>query len=173
LNQILGGQFTSRLNEKLREQRGLTYGIRSAFDCRRQPGPFSINAAVQTDRLAEALDEIHQELAAMIGSRPPSQSELDQARRSLIEGHPRHFETPSALVNRFASLAVGGFHADHDAGFAERLAAIDLDALVAAAGHGLHPNSLVAVVVADAARVRPDLERLEWARLDVIGDGTI
>src|SRR5262249_21423900 len=42
LNQILGGQFTSRLNTKLREERGVTYGVRSLFDCRRGAGPFSI-----------------------------------------------------------------------------------------------------------------------------------
>jgi predicted Zn-dependent peptidase len=170
LNQILGGQFSSRLNEKLREQRGLTYGIRSVFDCRRQPGPFSINAAVQTDRIAEALDEVHQELESLTGSRPPSQSELELARRSLVEGHPRHFETPSALVNRLVTLAVAGLPPDHDVGFAERLAAIDLDALIASAQYGLHPHSLVAVVVADAARVCEDLNRLEWARVDVVDD---
>ena len=44
VNHILGGQFTSRLNTRLREERGLTYGIRSRFDCRRLPGPFSISA---------------------------------------------------------------------------------------------------------------------------------
>ena len=63
LNQILGGQFTSRLNTKLREERGFTYGVRSHFDCRRQPGPFSITTSVQADRLADALDDIHDELA--------------------------------------------------------------------------------------------------------------
>ena len=73
LNQILGGQFTSRLNTKLREERGFTYGVRSHFDCRRQPGPFSITTSVQADRLAEALDDIHHELEAP-DRRPASQS---------------------------------------------------------------------------------------------------
>ena len=164
LNQILGGQFTSRLNSKLREERGFTYGVRSHFDCRRQPGPFSISAAVQTDRLAEALDEIHHELTALVGGRPPSQVELDEARRALIEGQARHFETPAALVNRFASLVVHGLPADHEAGFAERLAAIDLDSLIAAANREIHPGSLVAVVVADAAQVIEDLQRARLGR---------
>jgi predicted Zn-dependent peptidase len=170
VNQILGGQFASRLNEKLREERGLTYGVRSAFDARRQPGPFSINTTVAPDRLAEALEEIHHELEALTGSRPPSQSELDLARRSLIEGHPRHFETPAGIVNRLATLAVGGLPVDHDAGFVDRLEAIDLDALFAVAQRSVQPDSLVAVVVADAARVREDLKRLEWARLELFDD---
>ena len=72
VNQILGGQFTSRLNEKLREERGFTYGVRSHFDCRRGRGPFSITTSLQSDRLAEALDDIHHELLALVGGRPPS-----------------------------------------------------------------------------------------------------
>ena len=127
LNQILGGQFSSRLNAKLREERGFTYGVRSHFDCRRQPGPFSITTSVQADRLAEALTDIHDELEALTGDRPPNQVELDNARRSLVEGQARHFETPSALVNRYARLIIHGLPADHEAGFADRLAAVDLD----------------------------------------------
>jgi len=166
-NQILGGQFTSRLNAKLREERGITYGVRSSLDCRRQAGPFSISSAVQTNRLAEALDLIHQELETLVGTRPPSQVELDDARRALIEGQARQFETPSALVNRFGSLVVHGLPADHDAGFPERLAAIDLDSLIATANREIHPGSLVAVVVADAAQVLEDLKRLDWARVEL------
>ncbi len=133
LNQVLGGQFSSRLNTKLREERGFTYGVRSHFDCRRQPGPFSITASLQADRLAEALDDIHHELEGLTGGKPPSQSELDDARRALVEGQARHYETPSALVSRYAGLAVHGLPVDHEEGFADRLAAIDLDSLAARA----------------------------------------
>ena len=168
LNQILGGQFTSRLNEKLREERGLTYGVRSSFDCRRQPGPFCITAAVQTNRIAEALEEIRRELQDLVGNRPPRRVELEEARRSLIEGHPRHFETPAALVNRFANLANQGLPVNHDAGFSERLAAVDVDSLIAVAQREIHPDSLVTVVVADATQIKEDLKRLEWAHVELI-----
>ena len=166
LNQILGGQFSSRLNAKLREERGFTYGIRSHFDCRRQPGPFSITSSVQADRLAEALDDIHQELEALTGGRPPTQIELDNARRALVEGQARHFETPAALVNRCASLVIHGLPIDNEAGFADRLASIDLDSLAATAQERIHPGSLVVIVVADADVVAENLKRLEWASLE-------
>jgi zinc protease len=166
LNQILGGQFSSRLNAKLREERGFTYGIRSHFDCRRQPGPFSITTAVQADRLADALDDIHHELEALTGDRPPTQMELDNARRALVEGQARHFETPAALVNRYAGLVIHGLPLDHEAGFADRLTSIDLDSLTARAHQRIHPDSLVVVVVADADLVVENLKRLEWASLE-------
>jgi zinc protease len=170
LNQILGGQFSSRLNAKLREERGLTYGIRSHFDCRSQPGPFSITTSVQADRLAEALDDIHHELEALTGGRPPTQIELDNARRALVEGQARHFETPASLVNRCAGLVIHGLPVDHEAGFADRLASIDLDSLTATAGQRIYPDSLTVIVVADADLVVENLKRLEWASVERMDD---
>ena len=168
LNHILGGQFSSRLNAKLREERGLTYGVRSHFDCRGQAGPFAVTTSVQADRLAVALNDIRVELEALTSDRPPNQVELDNARRSLVEGQARHFETPSALVNRYAGLIIHGFPPDHDAGFADRLAGIDVASLRVQARERIDPDSLVAVVVADAKSVFDDLQRLDWADVETI-----
>jgi predicted Zn-dependent peptidase len=170
LNQILGGQFTSRLNSKLREERGSTYSVRTHFDCRRQHGPFSITAAVASDRLTEALDDIREELEAITRSRSPSQVELDDARRALVEGHARHFETPSALVNRCANLVIHDLPADHECAFADRLAAIRLESLAAQARERIHPNALVAIVVADADAVIESLTRLDWGPVERLDD---
>ncbi len=166
-NQILGGQFTSRLNESLREERGLTYGVRSSFDCRRRPGPFMVSTSVQTEKVGEALGQIRIELEAIAGDRPPTAQELDDARRSLIEGHPRQFDTPGAVVNRFAALVVHDLPVDHDSGFAERLAAIDLESLADAATRHMVPGALVAVVIADASRVHEQLKGLDWGPLEL------
>jgi zinc protease len=170
LNHILGSKFSSRLNTKLREERGFTYGVRSQFDCRRAAGPFSINAAVQTTKVAEALDEVRRELLALIDDRPPTQAELDDACRSLIEGQTRWFETTSALVNRFATLVVHELPVDHDAGFPDRISSIDVDLLAATAHTLIQPSSLVSVIVADANEVYDSLNRLEWANLEIITD---
>ena len=167
LNQILGGQFSSRLNAKLREERGFTYGVRSHFDCRRQPGPFSITTSVQADRLADALDDIHDELEALTGDRPPTQIELDNARRALVEGHARHFETPSALVNRCANLVIHGLPVDHEAGFADRLAAVDLESLAAAGSATISiPTPWSRSSSPTPTLVIDDLKRLEWADVE-------
>jgi predicted Zn-dependent peptidase len=170
LNQLFGGQFTSRLNAKLREERGLTYGVRSHFDFRRGPGPFSISAAVAPDGLAQALDDLYQELSGLVRERPPTQSELDDARRALIEGHARHFETPSALVGRYAHLAIHGLAPDTESGFAGRLEQIDLDSLSATAQLHFRPEALVAVVVADADSISEDLKGIDWASIERIDD---
>jgi predicted Zn-dependent peptidase len=170
LNHILGGQFTSRLNARLREEKGFTYGVRSHFDARRAAGPFSVSAALQADRLAEALEDLRREVLALRDDRPPTQAELDDARRSLIEGQARHFETPSALVSRYASLFVHGLPNDHHARFPERLSTVTVDSLRAVANRQVHPDYMVFVVVADAATVADSLKRLEWAEVTVVGE---
>ena len=163
LNQILGGQFTSRLNSKLREEKGFTYGVRSAFDCRRGAGPFSIGASLQTDRLGEALDDLYQELVALLSDRPAIESELDDARRSLVEGQARYFETPSALVSRYASLYVHDLPPDYHAQFADRLSGVTVHSMSSAASRHLDPSALVVVVVADASVVTAQLQARKWA----------
>jgi predicted Zn-dependent peptidase len=170
LNQVLGGQFTSRLNEKLREERGFTYGVRSSFDCRLGRGPFAIAASLQADKLAEALEDVHHEVQALVAGRPPSQAEIDDARRALVEGQARQFETPSALVNRYAGVFIHGLPVDHFATFPERIAGVALDDVIAATHRQVDPNALAAVVVADVAQVHEPLKRLEWAELEIVED---
>ena len=169
-NQVLGGQFTSRLNETLRERRGFTYGVRSGFDCRRGRGPFSIAASLQADRLDDALQDLYDELRALLDHRPPTDVEIADARRALVDGQARQFETPSALVNRYANLFVQGLPIDHLATFPERLAAVGLDSILAAARRRIDPSALAIVVVADAEQVRGPLERLAWAEVEVVED---
>ncbi|HWE40619.1 MAG TPA: pitrilysin family protein [Isosphaeraceae bacterium] len=166
LNQVLGGQFTSRLNAKLREEKGFTYGVRSHFDVRRGSGPFSISASVQSDRVAEALDDVRIEVEALLGDRPPSPAEIDDARRALIEGQSRHFETPTSLVARYANLLLHGLPPEEHALFPERLGSVTRDSILEGASRHLRPGSLVAVVVADASTVADSLNHLGWAPVE-------
>jgi predicted Zn-dependent peptidase len=170
LNQILGGQFTSRLNTRLREEKGFTYGIRSHFDFRRGAGPFQISASLEAGRIAEALEDIRNEVLALLDDRPPTQSELEDARRSLIEGQPRHFDTPEALVSRYASLLVHELPADHHARFAERLDAVTVETLRSVGARVIQPEALVVVVVADAELVFEPLRQLKWAEASLAGE---
>jgi zinc protease len=169
-NQILGGQFTSRLNEKLREEKGMTYGIRSGFDARRMPGPFTVSSSLQNDRLAEALADIRSEIEALLDHRPPTQQELNDARRALVEGQARHFENPAALVSRYASLFIHGLPPWHHAGLARRLESITVDDVIAASCRHVRPESLVFALVADAEIVRQPLEALGWGPVEVIDE---
>jgi predicted Zn-dependent peptidase len=169
-NQVLGGQFSSRLNQRLREQEGMTYGVRSHLDARWHPGPFWIGASVQSDRLAEAVELIRKELIALLDDRPPTEDELADSRRSLIEGQARHFEGPSALVSRFGGLFLHGLPPDEHRRLPERLASLSLDNVIQAARRLIHPDALVFVLVADAETVQHQFTGLSWAECERIDD---
>jgi predicted Zn-dependent peptidase len=165
-NQILGGKFGSRLNSRLREEKGYTYGVRSTFDTRRGVGPFFISASLEAGRLGEALVDLFAELQAMLCDRPATTAELEDARRALIEGQAQHFETPASLVSRYASLFVLGLSPDEHTRLPERLACATVDSITAAASRRVNPRQMLVVVTADAEQVLPQLERLNHATIE-------
>ncbi|WZO97609.1 pitrilysin family protein [Isosphaeraceae bacterium EP7] len=169
-NQVLGGQFTSRLNAKLREEKGFTYGIRSGFDARRSAGPFAISASLQADKIGEALADVLGEVEALLGDRPPTIAELDDARRALIEGQARHFETPSALVSRYAGLKIHDLPSTYFVDFNARLEAVTLDSMKEAGRRQIHPDSFVVVVIGDAETTAPQLDALGWGEVERVND---
>jgi len=75
---ILGGNFTSRLNLNLREDKHWSYGVRMRIVDARGQRPFYCRAPVQGDKTKEAMQEIAQELQGMISSKPPTEAELQR-----------------------------------------------------------------------------------------------
>ena len=99
MSAILGGLFNSRLNMKLREEKGYTYGAGAGFDMRRGAGPFSARAAVNTEVTVPAIVDTLAELTRMRDN-PVAESELVAARDFLIGVFPLRFETAGAVVGR-------------------------------------------------------------------------
>ena len=98
LNAVLGGQFSSRINLNLREDKGWTYGAHSHFHFRQGPGPFQAEGAVQTNVTKEALVEMLKEIKDITGSRPVTAKELAFAQGRLVQGFPSKFETTSGVA---------------------------------------------------------------------------
>ena len=159
-NLVLGGQFVSRLNMNLREHRGLTYGARSWFEFRLEPGPFQMSASVQTPATADAIAEMMREVRDLRGARPITQTELDTARATLTRGYPRNFETADQLARSVAQLALYNLPDDYFSRFVPTVAALGLADVQAAAAAHLDPDRLLAVVVGDTGQVVPSLSAL-------------
>ena len=160
LNMVLGGQFVSRLNMKLREEKGLTYGARSAFDFRRGRGPFVVQVSVQSNATGEALADIAAEIADIRGPRCATDDEVRLARAALTRGYPRGFETAEQIARAVAHLVLYDLPDDYFSQFIPRAAAVDASRVTEAAARYLHPDRLVAVVVGDREAALPALERL-------------
>jgi predicted Zn-dependent peptidase len=160
-NMILGGQFVSRINMNLREDKGYTYGVRTAFEFRRAPGPFVLHASVQSDATAEALKESLAEIRAIRGDRPVTRQELELGRASLTRGYPRNFETADQIARAAAQLALFDLPDDYFTTFVPKVLALTEDAVTAVAAKHIDPDRLLAVIVGDRDKLAPSLKALE------------
>jgi zinc protease len=106
LNAVLGGQFSSRINLNLREDKGYTYWAYSAFSFRLGPGPFTAAAAVQTDVTKDALAELVKELTDLVGRRPVTKAEFDFAKDRLVRGFPSQFATTFDVAQTLSDLVL-------------------------------------------------------------------
>ena len=168
LNAVLGGHFSSRLNLNLRERKGYTYGVRSAFDFRRTAGPFSVQTSVQTDATADAVAQVLGELRDIGHGRPPGEGERGLSVATLTKGYPRNFETAGQLARGLAQLATHELPDDTFNVFAPRIRALTADDVTRAAGQYLHPDRAVVVAVGDCSRIRGPLETLGLGEAAVV-----
>jgi zinc protease len=157
LNMVLGGQFVSRINMNLREDKGYTYGARTAFEARRGPGPFLLQASVQSEATADAIRESIGEIAAIRGDRPVTRTELETGRAALTLGYARNFETAEQVARAAAQMALHDLPDDYYTTFVPRVLAIDEQAVTRAAEQHLDPSRLLTVVVGDRDRIGPAL----------------
>lgn len=148
-NAVLGGQFVSRLNVTLRQEKGYTYGVRSGFDFRRGRGPFSVQTSVQGDATAESAADVLREIAAMRTAAPVTASELARAKSAISLGYPRGFETAPQVARGVAQLALHGLPDDHFEGFTARLDAVTEAEVTDAARRHVRPDAFSTIVVGD------------------------
>lgn len=159
-NMVLGGQFSSRLNLNLRERKGFTYGVRTAFEFRRRPGPFVLQAGVQTSATAESIAESIAEIDALAGTRPVTAEELRLAAAALTRGYARNFETADQIARAVTQLALYDLPDTYFAEFVPRIERLTIDEVTAAVARTLHASRLTTVVVGDYDAVGADLVRL-------------
>jgi zinc protease len=158
LNTILGGSFTSRLNQNLREQHGYSYGASSRFDMRLSAGPFVAGAGVQTDKTADALREFFNELTAI--SKPIPVDELTKAKNYLAFGFPSNFETISDFSAQLEQLIVYGLPDTYYADYVKNLQAVTADQVQKAAATDIQPPRALVVVVGDRKVIEPGIRGL-------------
>jgi zinc protease len=166
---ILGGLFNSRLNMKLREEKGYTYGASAGYDLRRGAGPFGARAAVNTEVTVPAVQDMLGELRRMRDSAVES-SELIAARDFLIGVFPLRFETAGAVVGALSSLAVHELPVEELVTYRERIEAVDVAAISKAASSHLRLDDASIVLVGDVDAFGEALEAANLGRIVIERD---
>jgi zinc protease len=158
LNTILGGSFTSRLNQNLREEHQYTYGAGSRFDMRLSNGPFFATAGVQTDKTSEALREFFNELNGI--SKPVGADELTKAKNYIALSFPGEFETIGDLSSHIEELIVYSLPDSYFQNYVRSIQAVTADAVAKAAATYIQPKRFAVVVVGDRKVIEPGIRAL-------------
>ncbi|MHB1037978.1 MAG: M16 family metallopeptidase [Pirellulales bacterium] len=161
MNSIFGGQFSSRLNMNLREDKGYTYGARTGFDWRvHQPGPFTATSSVQTAVTAPALVEFLKEFNGMVGQRPVGKEELDFSKTYLTRGYPAGFETPGNVASQLETLVEYSLPDDYFNTVVPKISAVTAQDVLRVAKKYLDVAHLSIIVVGDRAKIESALQGL-------------
>ncbi|MDR1990816.1 MAG: insulinase family protein [Acidobacteriaceae bacterium] len=171
-NMVLGGQFVSRINLKLREERGLTYGARTSFDFRRLPGPFSLQVSVQTSGTVEAIRESLHEIEAIRGSRPVTREELELGVAALTHGYARSFETAEQVARALTNIALYDLPDDYFVRFVPLVSAVTPGEVTRVMEKYLHPDRLTTLIVGDEAAIARDLDGLSLGAPNILSADT-
>ncbi|HYL55026.1 MAG TPA: pitrilysin family protein [Gemmatimonadales bacterium] len=159
LNTILGGAFTSRLNQNLRETHGYTYGAFSQFAARRLSGAFVALASVVTAKTDSSLIEFLKELRRIRDQAVPA-TELSKAKAYVTLGLPGDFETTGGAAARFRDLLAYGLSLDYYDQYIQRINAVTADDVQRVARRYIDPDHFDIVVVGDRSQIEAGIKAL-------------
>ena len=163
MNFILGGDFTSRLNQEIRDKAGLAYGAGSRYDAMRDAGLFTARLNTRTETTRQAVDRM---LAILqdLRERPVTPAELANTRAHLAGAFPMRFETNADVARELAAADLFGLPADDFSGYRARVAAVTAEDVQAVARRWVPDDRWHLVVVGKAAAIAPQLAGLGEVR---------
>jgi zinc protease len=147
MNVILGGSFTSRLNQNLREDKGYSYGASSGFSYLPAAGPWVASSAVQTQSTGPALGEFMNELRGM--HQPFPADEVERARNFLAMRYPAGFQSVGGIAGRLADMVIYDLPADYFNRYVDSVLAVTNADVERVARQYIDPDNVAIFVVGD------------------------
>jgi len=146
-NYILGGGgLVSRLNEEIREKRGLSYSVSSAFLPMAQAGPFTLGLQTRNDQLDEAL-RVLRETLQRFHDQGPTEKELVAAKKNITGGFALRIDSNSKIVEYLAVIGFYGLPLDYLETFNDKVMAVTREQVRDAFRRRVHPDLMATVIV--------------------------
>ena len=160
MNNVLGGDFTSRINMNLREDKHWAYGAGSFVWGAQGQRPFLVYAPVQTDKTSESLQEMQKEMKEVIADRPITEEEFGKVRENMVLQLPGRWETTRAVGSSLTDIIKYNLSDDYYQTYGEQLKKLNLGDVQAVAKQVVHPEQIRWFVVGDKEKVLPGLRDL-------------
>ncbi len=159
-NDVLGGNFLSRLNTDLRETKGWSYGVGSGLTARIDRPAFIIQAPVQVDQTGPSLAALLADMRDYLGPKGTTAEEVERTTNGSIRELPGSFETSDAVLGGLINIVQLGRPDNYYETLPATYRAMTSADFDAAARAVIKPDAMTFVVVGDAAKVKPQLDKL-------------
>jgi predicted Zn-dependent peptidase len=158
MNQVLGGGAAARLFINLREEKGYTYGAYSSFTSLKYPGPWRVYADVRTEVTDGAMTEFVKEIQRIGAQRVP-ETELEDAKRSLVASFALGLEEPSTALNYAVIQKIYGYPSDYWDNYPAKVMAVTADDVQRVAKKYFSPDTMQIIAVGDASKIKSVMEK--------------
>lgn len=165
---ILGGDFTSRLNMNLREDKHWAYGAGTFLPNAKGQRPMIAYAPVQTDKTKESIQEIIKEFEMFVDDKPVTQEEFDKVTKNTILQLPGQWETNNAVSNSLNELVKYQLDDNYFQTYDKQVRSMELGDVQQLAKKIVRPDDLLFFVVGDKAKVLPGLKELGFKNIIVL-----
>ena len=169
---ILGGDFTSRINMNLREDKHWSYGAGGFVLGARQERPFIMYAPVQTDKTAESVAELRKEISEFITTRPATSDELEKVKTNEVLGLPGRWETNSAVNNSLSNIVRYDLPDDYYQKYDDNVRNLNLQDIITVSKQVVKPGEVNWFMVGDRGKIASKLDELGFdAIIEIDADG--
>jgi zinc protease len=166
LNNILGGQFSSRINLNLREDKGYTYGASSRFTYYKNSAHFVVSTSVGRENTGNAVKEIMKELHSIKSG--VEQKELDFAKSSTIRRFPSNFETNKQIASNLTAKYVFSLPDNYFNNYIEKIKSVTMEEVKESAEKNIFPEESIILIVGDKNIIINQLEILNLGESKLI-----
>jgi predicted Zn-dependent peptidase len=171
MNNILGGDFVSRLNMNLREDKHWSYGAGSMVWDARGQRPFLAYVQVQSDKTKESIDEMIKELTSIIVDKPVTKEEFDRVQRNMILQLPGMWETNNSVAGSVVEQVKFNLGDDYYKTYDAKVRKLTQDELVQVSKTIIKPDQVNWFVVGDKSKIMDSLKQLNYEIIEVDADG--
>jgi len=171
LNNVLGGDFISRLNMNLREDKHWSYGAGSFVMDAKGQRPFVAYVSVQMDKTKESVQEIQKELTAITSDKPVTTDEFNRVQKNMILQLPGMWETNSSVAGSLVEKVMFGLPDDYFKTYDTKIRNLTCDELQKLSKVVIIPDQAVYFVVGDKAKIIKSLKETGYEIIEVDTDG--
>lgn len=156
LNTLFGDYFNSRLNMRLREDLGYTYGAWSFLSASMHPGLFMVGTSVRADRAGETLEAIFREMTK-IASEPVEREELETVKSYMLGHQALRMETPEQMAAMVRALALYNLPRDYFSRTIAETQHLTREDILRVGNRYMQPESMTVVLAGDARKIEPEV----------------